>query len=45
MESVGHERIRADAVIDRCFGRGVPEDAQLSATPADFDAFVGAVVK
>jgi pimeloyl-ACP methyl ester carboxylesterase len=30
-------------VIDRCFGRHAKDYAQLSATPDDFDAFVGAV--
>ncbi|HZZ06053.1 alpha/beta hydrolase [Paraburkholderia sp.] len=43
MDPTGTTEFVPTPIIDRCFGRHAKDYAQLSATPADFDAFVGAV--
>jgi pimeloyl-ACP methyl ester carboxylesterase len=43
MDPSGTKEFVATPVIDRCFGRHAKDYAQLSATPDDFNAFVGAV--
>jgi pimeloyl-ACP methyl ester carboxylesterase len=43
MDPSGTKPFVPTPVIDRCFGRHAKDYAQLSATPDDFDAFVGAV--
>ncbi|MGQ7936039.1 alpha/beta fold hydrolase [Paraburkholderia sp. D1E] len=43
MDPGGTKEFVPTPIIDRCFGRHAKDYAQLSATPADFDAFVGAV--
>jgi pimeloyl-ACP methyl ester carboxylesterase len=43
MDPSGTKEFVPTPIIDRCFGRHAKDYAQLSATPDDFDAFVGAV--
>ena len=43
MDPGGTKEFVPTPVIDRCFSRHAKDYAQLSATPDDFDAFVGAV--
>ncbi|CAB3792299.1 alpha/beta fold hydrolase [Pararobbsia alpina] len=43
MDPTGTKAFVATPVIDRCFNRHAQDYAELSATPDDFDAFVGAV--
>ncbi|NPT55187.1 alpha/beta fold hydrolase [Paraburkholderia elongata] len=43
MDPSGTKAFVPTPIIDRCFGRHAKDYAQLSATPDDFDAFVGAV--
>jgi pimeloyl-ACP methyl ester carboxylesterase len=43
MDPSGTKEFVPTPVIDRCFSRHARDYAQLSATPRDFDAFVGAV--
>ena len=43
MDPSGTKSFVATPVIERCFGRHATDYAQLSATPDQFDAFVGAV--
>jgi pimeloyl-ACP methyl ester carboxylesterase len=43
MDPGGTKEFVPTPIIDRCFGRHAKDYAQLSATPDDFDAFVGAV--
>jgi pimeloyl-ACP methyl ester carboxylesterase len=43
MDPSGTKEFVATPVIDRCFSRHARDYAQLSATPDQFDAFVGAV--
>jgi pimeloyl-ACP methyl ester carboxylesterase len=43
MDPSGTKEFVPTPVIDRCFSRHAKDYAQLSATPDDFDAFVGAV--
>jgi len=43
MDPSGTKKFVPTPIIDRCFGRHAKDYAQLSATPDDFDAFVGAV--
>jgi pimeloyl-ACP methyl ester carboxylesterase len=43
MDPSGTKIFEPTPIIDRCFGRHAEDYAQLSATPDDFDAFVGAV--
>ncbi|WP_035056481.1 alpha/beta fold hydrolase [Andreprevotia chitinilytica] len=43
MDPSGTKEFVPTPIIDRCFGRHAKDYAQLSATPAAFNAFVGAV--
>jgi pimeloyl-ACP methyl ester carboxylesterase len=43
MDATGTKEFVPTAVIDRCFSRHTKDYAELSTTPDDFDAFVGAV--
>ncbi|WP_341316796.1 alpha/beta hydrolase [Paraburkholderia sp. IMGN_8] len=45
MDPSGTREFKPSPVIDRCFSRHAKDYAQLSATPDDFNAFVGAVSK